>query len=366
MCLELMGCHRPYYPSLYGTGRAVVMQAAMTGTVVVTGADGQVGRAFLQRLSATQTSTVALTRRPAEVPAHRQVTGALDAPAAIAALQEAEYVVHLAGTLRPLHGNSYQHANVETTQAVASALHQGQAKRILFLSYVGASASSRNPYLRTKAIAERLLAATGKELVVFRCTHILGSPEEPGPTALALLAQPGRGVMVLGTGRQRSCRQFRGIVHVHQAHEPEQLAPHDPRPVHVGIAHMRAEAVSHADACIPDEASRPGTKDLRGAKWTPAVLGITHPELPSLDEASPRNDGLPVTEHGAEVPHHRRRESLELRCGIRRGPRRLAGGVEARHEARRRTPAVCSKDQCTAEANNQESESNTRKPRSQQ
>ena len=178
------------------------MSEGNAGMIAVTGADGQVGRALLLRLRGRGEQTVALTRRPVDLSAHRLVVGPLDSPEAVTALRAADYVVHLAGALRPIRGNSYQAANVATAEAVVRALKDGRAKRVLFLSYVGASEESKNLYLRTKAMAERILAASGKELVVFRCTHILGPPGTPGPTASAMLAKPGRGVSVLGNGRQ--------------------------------------------------------------------------------------------------------------------------------------------------------------------
>ncbi len=110
--------------------------------------------------------------------------------------------VHLAGVFFSIGKDSYQSANLGTTEAVAKALKDGKAKRVLFLSHVGASEDSKNAYLRTKALAERVLMATGKEVVVFRCTHIIGSPKDPGPFARSLLARPGKKAGVMGNGRQ--------------------------------------------------------------------------------------------------------------------------------------------------------------------
>jgi NADH dehydrogenase len=123
-----------------------------------------------------------------------------DWPGAIAAC---DAVVHLAGTLQPRRGESYEEANVETARVVADAAAAGSCSRILFLSYVGASASSQNAYLRAKAAAEDLLTASGVPTTIFRCLHIYGPPEQPGPTAGAFLADGGRAVTVPGTGRQR-------------------------------------------------------------------------------------------------------------------------------------------------------------------
>jgi nucleoside-diphosphate-sugar epimerase len=180
--------------------------------VVVTGASGQVGRAFFARLLGAPLHTVALVQGAHYVHASRLLSGSLHSPPSAQALHEAEVIVHLAGALRPQHPNHYRAANVHTTQAVAQALRHGRARRVLFLSYVGAREDSRNEYLRTKAEAERLLATTGKEVVVFRCTHIIGPPEAPGPTAQALIAPPTGRVTVLGRGSQRVQPVFVGDV----------------------------------------------------------------------------------------------------------------------------------------------------------
>ena len=177
-------------------------EASLKGMVVVTGASGQVGRRMLERLRETPAHTVALARRPFSAPALRCYTGSLDSSWARDAIEEADYVVHLAGTLRPADG-SYWDANVETAAAVARSLARGAARRVAFLSYVGASADSDNEYLRTKAQAEQILAGTGRELVVFRSTHVVGPFHEPGPTAQAFLARGDRPVLVPGDGQQR-------------------------------------------------------------------------------------------------------------------------------------------------------------------
>jgi nucleoside-diphosphate-sugar epimerase len=171
-------------------------------TVVVTGANGLVGRALLKKLQQTEWYTIALTRSDVELPANRVVTGPLDAPPAVAAIGGADCVVHLAGTFFPIGKSSYWTDNVVATGAVANTLKDSKAKRALFLSHVGASEDSKNPYLRTKAQAERLLTATKKEAVIFRCTHIVGTPESPGPYALSFIAKPGKRAGVLGNGRQ--------------------------------------------------------------------------------------------------------------------------------------------------------------------
>jgi uncharacterized protein YbjT (DUF2867 family) len=85
---------------------------------------------------------------------------------------------------------------------VARAVESGRPRRIVLLSYVGADERSSNAYLRSTATAERILRATGKDPVVFRCTYIIGPPEAPGPSARGFMAEPGKKPRVIGDRSQ--------------------------------------------------------------------------------------------------------------------------------------------------------------------
>lgn len=165
--------------------------------IAVTGASGQVGTQLRERLAGVAgTELVPLGRGE-------------DWSAPVAA---ADAVVHLAGTLQPQRGESYAEANVEPTRTVAAAAAQGSPRRIVFLSYVGAAVDSDNPYLRSKAEAEALLLDSGIPTTIFRCLHVFGPPDRPGPTAGAFLARGGRAVIVPGSGRQRIAPLYLGDV----------------------------------------------------------------------------------------------------------------------------------------------------------
>lgn len=168
----------------------------MEGPIVITGASGQIGRALVRRLAASPTGVRALGRDDDLV----------------AAFRDAVAVVHLAGTLRPEWPNTLEDANLRTMEATVAALDRSSVERVVFLSYVGADTRSDNEYLQAKAGAEELLHRTGRDYVVFRCTHIFGPPAEPGPTVSALLADAGRAVWVLGSGTQRVAPVYRDDV----------------------------------------------------------------------------------------------------------------------------------------------------------
>jgi NADH dehydrogenase len=159
----------------------------LQGPVAVIGANGHVGTFVQARLTSISNDVRPLGR---------------DEDLAVAFV-EADAVVHLAGTLQAIDGNTYENANVETVRRTIAALNGSSVKRVVFLSYVGADPGSRNDYLRTKGEAERLLAQCGLEVVVLRSTFIVGPPDNPGPSAIPLISRDSKPVSVIGTGRQR-------------------------------------------------------------------------------------------------------------------------------------------------------------------
>jgi NADH dehydrogenase len=155
--------------------------------VAITGASGQVGTLLAAKLTAAGTEVTPLGRGD-------------DWEAGIAG---ADAVAALAGTLKPGPGEDFHSANVETAARVSEAARAGGVGRIAFLSYVGAAKDSPNAYLSAKGEAETALNASGIPTTIFRCLHIYGPPEHPGPTAGAFIARGSRAIIVPGNGRQR-------------------------------------------------------------------------------------------------------------------------------------------------------------------
>ena len=181
------------------------------GSIVITGASGHVGRATIEALVHRGVRPTALVRKDVALPGCAVIPEWLTSNRAIAAVSQARTVVHLAGALNPADGD-YERANLLPARRVAGAVKPGQTHRLIFLSYVGAAERSRNPYLATKARAERVLKETRVPLTVFRCTEIIGSPQSPGPTARAFLAHGRHMVRVLGSGKQRVAPVYVGDV----------------------------------------------------------------------------------------------------------------------------------------------------------
>src|SRR5215471_6115138 len=183
----------------------------MEGSLVITGATGQVGRAAIDALVRRGIRPTALVRGSEQLEGCTTITDWLASDLATAAIENATMIIHLAGNLNP-PDHDYERANILPTQRVAGAVRRARSRCLVFLSYVGASEQSPNRYLETKARAERLLRETGVPVTIFRCTHIIGSPSSPGPTAASILASSGKSVTVLGSGKQRVAPLYLGDV----------------------------------------------------------------------------------------------------------------------------------------------------------
>ena len=150
--------------------------------IVVTGASGHVGRALARRID------------------FRAVGRDDDLAAAV---RDARVAVQLAGSLLPRRKETYECANADTARALAEAITAGSnVRRIVLLSYADAGSDPSNAYLASKARAERLLADTGRDIVVVRAAYIYGPPGDVGRSFEPYLAADDRLVTVIGSGRQ--------------------------------------------------------------------------------------------------------------------------------------------------------------------
>lgn len=142
--------------------------------IVVTGADGFIGRNLRQHLA---------ERPGVEV----RSFGRSQNPKELAALVDgADFVFHLAGVNRPTDPVEFELGNVALTEALCRAFTDrrtnGQpVQTIVYASSV--QAEQDNPYGRSKQAAERLLLATteshGLQLRVFRLPNVFGKWARP-------------------------------------------------------------------------------------------------------------------------------------------------------------------------------------------
>src|SRR5918992_2281776 len=106
----------------------------------------------------------------------------------------------LTGSLWSGPGEDPYAAVVAPAQVFLTAAESAGVRRVVVCSpaAVASPAAQDTPHLAAKAEVERLVAASGLEHAILRCTHVLG----PGSRLLALLAggEPGTGAESSGGG----------------------------------------------------------------------------------------------------------------------------------------------------------------------
>jgi uncharacterized protein YbjT (DUF2867 family) len=174
--------------------------------ILVTGAAGLVGRAAVAALLRQDVEHVrAVVRDPAQVAGLRRLgakVALLDAtdPDGLAAAMDGVFTAcSLTGSLWSPPGVDPYAAVVGPAEVFLAAAGAAGVRRVVVCSpaAVGAAAGA-NPHLAAKAEVERMVAASGLEHAMLRCTHVLG----PGSRLLDLLAARPP-VKVPGDGRQR-------------------------------------------------------------------------------------------------------------------------------------------------------------------
>lgn len=174
--------------------------------ISITGANSSVGVNLLGHLSQIEGMEVTAGVRSksafASLPQSPAITPTTisydDANSLEQALAGTDCVIHLAGILIENKHSNYASANVAATAAVVEAAKAMGVKHIIFISVVGASASSSNAYFRSKGAAEELVLNSGLAATVVR-TPILMGPGTAGASSLIGAASSGQ-AKVLGGG----------------------------------------------------------------------------------------------------------------------------------------------------------------------
>lgn len=170
------------------------------GQIVVLGGAGFVGRHVVARLAATGHSVVVPTRRREDakhlilLPTVDVVEAGIHDPRELAALcAGASAVINLVGILNETGDSTFERAHVEVTRHAVTACHAAGVPRLLQMSALGAAPDGPSRYLRSKAAAEAIVAASGLAWTIFRPSVIYGR----GDTFLNLFARLSRSLPVV-------------------------------------------------------------------------------------------------------------------------------------------------------------------------
>ena len=171
------------------------------GRVLVTGANGNLGRALIRRLahgpgSTPQRSVRAIVRSERAAARVRALPEAPevavvdygDVDALSVAATGCAAIVHLVGILKESSTTHYRDAHEGTAEALAAAARRAGCLRIVYLSILGASVDSPNACLASKARAETILLTPPLETTILRVPMVLGG-DEPATWALRARAR---------------------------------------------------------------------------------------------------------------------------------------------------------------------------------
>jgi uncharacterized protein YbjT (DUF2867 family) len=156
--------------------------------IVVTGANGQLGRALLSELARQSHPRVralvrseraketieALDLDPAPEIAIVDYTSPNEMEAALAGIR---CVVHLVGIIKETAGAHYSEAHEQTCHALALAADRAGIERIVYLSILGSKPNAENECLASKGRAEALLLDDRVPTTVLRVPMVIGGDD---------------------------------------------------------------------------------------------------------------------------------------------------------------------------------------------
>lgn len=171
------------------------------GLVALTGGAGGVGARLVEALQRRGYLVRALEHRRPVPAADERLRGDLLDPAAVTELVAGAHgVVHAAAVTHARSSRGYGPVNVEGTRILLGAAAAAGVSRFVHVSTHAIDEVGGGGYSRSKAEAERLVAASGLETVVVRLPEVVGGGGREGVDRLLAAARAGRPLLVVGRG----------------------------------------------------------------------------------------------------------------------------------------------------------------------
>ena len=152
---------------------------------VITGANGNLGRRLINKLSQTDNDIVAVVRsESARKSVDETAKGKSNVSCEVvdyanveqltASLGGAEVVVHLVGILKATASATYEQAHERSCEALVEACKVAGVRQIIYMSIVGSQPNANNSCLASKGTAEEILLNSGVQVCVLQVPMVLG------------------------------------------------------------------------------------------------------------------------------------------------------------------------------------------------
>jgi NADH dehydrogenase len=154
--------------------------------VLVTGANGQIGRRLIERLArsnppvpvraAVRSARAAETLEalPEKIRPEICVVDYRNAGEFAEAARDCRYAVHLVGILKETATSRYEDAHEASTRAIADAAAMAGLRRVVYLSILGSDPKSTNACLASKGRAEQILLDAKTPALILRVPMVIG------------------------------------------------------------------------------------------------------------------------------------------------------------------------------------------------
>ncbi|MBS1242585.1 MAG: NAD-dependent epimerase/dehydratase [Nitrospirae bacterium] len=176
--------------------------------ILVTGANGFVGRNLVRRLQKDGTAVRALVRSAAKAARLRDLGAELvdgdisNLSSLEAAMKGCAKVIHLVGIIQEAPGVTFKGVHVDGTRNLLEAAKKEGVRHFIYQSALGSRPNAKSQYHRTKWEAEELVRASGLPFTILRPSLIYG-PGDLFTVRLAETIKLSPVLPVIGTGQSK-------------------------------------------------------------------------------------------------------------------------------------------------------------------
>ncbi len=174
----------------------------MNQSIVITGANGFVGRNVGMFLSRNGFSTIGLVRKGKTILFGKTITtDTLSEQSLTSKIKSSDALLHFIGQGKQTVDADYDSVNVSLAKNAVAICKKAKIKKIIYISGLGVAKSSTLGYFISKYKAEQEIIHSGLDYTIFRASYIIGKDD---PLSKNLQQQVKKGQIIIpGSGNYR-------------------------------------------------------------------------------------------------------------------------------------------------------------------